>query len=235
MQCITDFCLQTHNAHTHTNINLRGTPFFSLILCSPQGRFVFSRTPSIHFVTPSTLPPPPPTHTHSRARNCTCIYMRELKIHYEHQLRRGTFISHPIHVRPPGQNVSTVSHISLKLVSNCLKRSQFSPKLVSDKMSKFKLVTIWDRLDIWDKIETAPIWEQFESNLRLSPIETVPKRSLSLFNVSTIWDIFLHCQIGLNNSQKGLSGGTVFLESLSLHSDFNISAFKFIVYSTIAF
>ena len=40
---------------------------------------------------------------------------------------------------PPGQNVSTVSQISLKLVSNCLKRSQFSLKYVSDKMSQFGL------------------------------------------------------------------------------------------------
>ena len=38
-----------------------------------------------------------------------------------------------------GQNVSTVSQICLILVSNCLKRSQFCLKHVSDKMSQFGL------------------------------------------------------------------------------------------------
>ena len=41
------------------------------------------------------------------------------------------------HYEPPGHNVSIVTQISLKLVSNCLKRSQFSLKYVSDKMSQF--------------------------------------------------------------------------------------------------
>ena len=43
------------------------------------------------------------------------------------------------HYESPGQNYSPVSQISLKLVSNCLKRSQFSLKYVSDKMSEFGL------------------------------------------------------------------------------------------------
>ena len=47
------------------------------------------------------------------------------------------FINH--HYEPPGQNVSIVSQICLILVSNCLKRSQFSLKYVSDKMSQFGL------------------------------------------------------------------------------------------------
>ena len=44
-----------------------------------------------------------------------------------------------LHYEPLGQNVSTLSQISLKLVSNCLKISQFSLKYVSDKMSQFGL------------------------------------------------------------------------------------------------
>ena len=43
------------------------------------------------------------------------------------------------HYEPPGQNVSIVSQICLILVSNCLKRSKFCLKHVSDKMSQFGL------------------------------------------------------------------------------------------------
>ena len=45
----------------------------------------------------------------------------------------------PNHCEPPGQNVSIVSQMCLILVSNCLKRSQFYLKHVSDKMSQFGL------------------------------------------------------------------------------------------------
>ena len=44
-----------------------------------------------------------------------------------------------MHYEPPGQNVSIVSQICLIFVSNCLKRSQFCLKHVSDKMSQFGL------------------------------------------------------------------------------------------------
>ena len=86
------------------------------------------------------------------------------------------------HYEPSGQNVSTVSQICLILVSNCFKRSQFCLKHVSDKMSQF--VSILDFFDIWDTIETALIWEQFESNLR------------------AIWDFFLRCQKGVKKVSK---------------------------------
>ena len=45
-----------------------------------------------------------------------------------------------LHYEPLGQNVSTVSQISLKLVSNYFNRSQYSLKYVSDKMSQFGLI-----------------------------------------------------------------------------------------------
>ena len=43
------------------------------------------------------------------------------------------------HYEPPGQNDSIVSQICLIFVSNCLKRSQFCLKHVSDKMLQFGL------------------------------------------------------------------------------------------------
>ena len=100
-----------------------------------------------------------------------------------------------MHYEPPGQNVSIVSQICLILVSNCLKRSQFCLKYVSDKMSQFGL-------------NLRPFWA-FEIQLRLSLFES---------NLRAIWWHFSalskRCQKGLKNVSKrdlgGFSGWTVF-------------------------
>ena len=90
-----------------------------------------------------------------------------------------------MHYEPPGQNVSIVSQICLIFVSNCLKRSQFCLKHVSDKMSQFGL-------------NLRHFWH-LRHNLRLPLFES---------NLRAIWDIFLRCQKGVkkvsNMSQKGI-------------------------------
>ena len=90
------------------------------------------------------------------------------------------------HYEPPGQNVSIVSQICLILVSNCLKRSQFCLKHVSDKMSQvgFNLRPFWHLRYNWD----CPY-------------------------LRAIWDIFLRCQKSVKKvskmSQKGIWGDLV--------------------------
>ena len=92
----------------------------------------------------------------------------------------------PLHYEPPGQNVSIVSQICLILVSNCLKRSQFCLKHVSDKMSQFglNLRPFWHLRYNWD----CPY-------------------------LRAIWDIFLRCQKSVKKvskiSQKGILGDLV--------------------------
>ena len=91
-----------------------------------------------------------------------------------------------MHYEPPGQNVSIVSQICLILVSNCLKRSQFCLKHVSDKMSQFglNLRPFWHLRYNWD----CPY-------------------------LRAIWDIFLRCQKSVEKiskmSQKGIWGDLV--------------------------
>ena len=91
------------------------------------------------------------------------------------------------HCEPPGQNVSIVSQICLILVSNCLKRSQFYLKHVSDKMSQFETFLT------------------FETQLRLPPFES----NLRHYSALSKW-----CQKGLKNVSKRdlgrFSGWTVF-------------------------
>ena len=88
------------------------------------------------------------------------------------------------HYEPPGQNISIVSQICLILVSNCLKRSKFCLKHVSDKMSQFglNLRPFWHLRYNWD----CPY-------------------------LRAIWDIFLRCQKSVKKvskmSQKGIWGG----------------------------
>ena len=81
------------------------------------------------------------------------------------------------HYEPPGQNVSIVSKICLILVSNCLKRSQFCLKHVSDKMSQFglNLRPFWHLRHNWDCPYLRAIWEQFETFFCV--VKKVSKRS----------------------------------------------------------
>ena len=127
------------------------------------------------------------------------------------------------HYEPPGQNVSIVSQICLILVSNCLKRSQFCLKHVSDKMSQFGL-----QFETFLTFETQlrlPLFEeQFESNLR--HFSALSKR----------------CQKGLQTCLKkgfgGFSGSMVdrwsfqvrslYIQTLWFHN------YNCMVYSTIA-
>ena len=73
-----------------------------------------------------------------------------------------------MHYEPPGQNVSIVSQICLILVSNCLKRSQFCLKYVSDKMSQFETFLTFE-------IQLRATWEQFETFFCV--VKKVSKRS----------------------------------------------------------
>ena len=81
------------------------------------------------------------------------------------------------HYEPPGQNVSIVSQICLIFVSNCLKRSQFCLKHVSDKMSQFglNLRPFWHLRHNWDCPYLRAIWEQFETFFCV--VKKVSKRS----------------------------------------------------------
>ena len=77
------------------------------------------------------------------------------------------------HYEPPRQNVTIVSQICLILVSNCLKDLNFVSNMSRTKC--LNLVSIWDLFDIWDAIETVPIWEQFETFFCV--VKKVSKRS----------------------------------------------------------
>ena len=81
------------------------------------------------------------------------------------------------HYEPPGQNVSIVSQICLIFVSNCLKRSKFCLKHVSDKMSQFglNLRPFWHLRHNWDCPYLRAIWEQFETFFCV--VKKVSKRS----------------------------------------------------------
>ena len=81
------------------------------------------------------------------------------------------------HYEPPGQNVSIVSQMCLIFVSNCLKRSQFCLKHVSDKMSHFglNLRPFWHLRHNWDCPYLRAIWEQFEKFFCV--VKKVSKRS----------------------------------------------------------
>ena len=91
------------------------------------------------------------------------------------------------HCEPPGQNVSIVSQICLILVSNCLKRSQFYLKHVSDKMSQFglNLRPFWHLRHNWDCPHLRAIWEQFETLFCV--VKMVSKRDLGGFSGWTVF------------------------------------------------
>ena len=101
--------------------------------------------------------------------NNVCVDLSFLLVQDFHYGGGGGFIvsfaPRKRHYEPPEQNVSTVSQISLKLVSNCLKRSPFSLKYVSDKTSQFETFLIFEtqlRLSPTDLFHCL-IWEQFET------------------------------------------------------------------------